>query len=159
MIYENELAFLGGTYISLPLSYTCTSCVQIWYFVFAAGWEHISQFIAQSTRARDPFTKEDCIAKYQQLHAAPAGPGKKIGAPVAAVAPLESSANPAPDRPARREPRVGLIAKLDADVLLGGGVGAFWGENWDFRRFEALDFDECICVLEPKYIETSMGLT
>lgn len=94
--------------------------------MFAAGWEHISQFIAQSTRARDPFTKEDCIAKYQQLHAAPAGPGKKIGAPVAAVAPPEASANPAPDRTARREPRVGLVVMLATDVLFYDIFDMFW---------------------------------
>ncbi len=69
------------------------------------GWEHISQFIAQATRAKDPFTKEDCIAKYQQLHAAPAGPQKKVVAPaVPAAAP--PSTKSAPERPSRREPRV-----------------------------------------------------
>lgn len=70
-----------------------------------AGWEHISQFIAQATRAKDPFSKEDCIAKYQQIHAAPAGP-QKIVAPSVAAAAAPASAKSAPERPSRREPRV-----------------------------------------------------
>lgn len=69
-----------------------------------AGWEHISQFIAQATRAKDPFTKEDCIAKYQQIHAAPAGPSKIVAPAVPAAAP--PSTKSAPERPSRREPRV-----------------------------------------------------
>lgn len=69
-----------------------------------AGWEHISQFIAQATRAKEPFSKEDCIAKYQQLHAAPAGPQKVVAPAVAATAP--ATAKSAPERPSRREPRV-----------------------------------------------------
>lgn len=70
-----------------------------------SGWEHISQFIAQATRAKDPFSKEDCIAKYQQIHAAPAGP-QKIVAPSVAAAAAPASAKSAPERPSRREPRV-----------------------------------------------------
>lgn len=71
-----------------------------------AGWEHISQFIAQATRAKDPFSKEDCIAKYQQIHAAPAGPQKIVAPSVAAAATATTSAKSAPERPSRREPRV-----------------------------------------------------
>ena len=56
------------------------------FFIVSPGWEHISQFIAQATRAKDPFSKEDCIAKYQQIHAAPAGPQKIVAPSVAAAA-------------------------------------------------------------------------
>ncbi|CAM9421930.1 unnamed protein product [Discosporangium mesarthrocarpum] len=55
---------------------------------FPAGsqnrWEHIASFIAQATKAPNPRTKEECIARYQEIHAAPAGPK-------AAVAPSPAS--------------------------------------------------------------------
>lgn len=78
------------------------------FHIFACrpGWEHISQFIAQATRAKDPFSKEDCIAKYQQIHAAPAGPQKVVAPAVAASAPAAAVTKSAPERPSRREPRV-----------------------------------------------------
>lgn len=82
----------------------CTQFINSCDVYRRAGWEHISQFIAQATRAKEPFSKEDCIAKYQQLHAAPAGPQKVVTPAVAAAAP--ASAKSAPERPSRREPKV-----------------------------------------------------
>lgn len=80
------------------------------------GWEHIANFISQATRAKDPFNKEECIAKYQQIHAAPAGPQKKGDVSPATAntggAGATSSANSttAPNsRPERRESRVSCI--------------------------------------------------
>ncbi|CAM9238591.1 unnamed protein product [Choristocarpus tenellus] len=57
---------------------------------FPAGsqnrWEHIASFIAQATKAKNPRTKEECISRYQEVHAAPAGSATKAVAPPPSLA-------------------------------------------------------------------------
>lgn len=103
--------FFSTVYFSTRPLFCCAAVCVLFVCCSTTGWEHISQFIAQATRAKDPFTKEDCIAKYQQIHAAPAGSQKRIGAPapVAAPAAAPETARSAPERPARRESKVCAI--------------------------------------------------
>ncbi|CAN0244333.1 unnamed protein product, partial [Pylaiella littoralis] len=142
---ENELSSLAKAIVKFPAG-------------SQNRWEHISQFIAQATRAKEPFSKEDCIAKYQQLHAAPAGPQKVVTPAVAAAAP--ASAKSAPERPSRREPKEDVWSQAQQQqletALARFPMGMDKNERWASISAAVPGKTKKQCVERFKFVKTQL---
>ncbi|CAM9889031.1 unnamed protein product [Ectocarpus sp. 6 AP-2014] len=143
---ENELSSLAKAIVKFPAG-------------SQNRWEHISQFIAQATRAKDPFSKEDCIAKYQQLHAAPAGP-QKVVAPAVAAASSSANARSAPERPSRREPREDVWSQAQQQqletALARFPMGMDKNERWASISAAVPGKSKKQCVERFKFVKTQL---
>eukprot|EP00752_Nemacystus_decipiens_P004036 g3695.t1 len=143
---ENELSSLAKAIVKFPAG-------------SQNRWEHISQFIAQATRAKDPFSKEDCIAKYQQIHAAPAGP-KKVVAPSVAAAAAPATAKPASERPSRREPREDVWSQAQQQqletALARYPMGMDKNERWASIAAAVPGKSKKQCVERFKFVKTQL---
>ncbi|CAM9565388.1 unnamed protein product [Ectocarpus sp. 12 AP-2014] len=143
---ENELSSLAKAIVKFPAG-------------SQNRWEHISQFIAQATRAKDPFSKEDCIAKYQQLHAAPAGP-QKVVAPAAAAPSSSANARSAPERPSRREPREDVWSQAQQQqletALARFPMGMDKNERWASISAAVPGKSKKQCVERFKFVKTQL---
>eukprot|EP00903_Cladosiphon_okamuranus_P019993 g18368.t1 len=149
---ENELSSLAKAIVKFPAG-------------SQNRWEHISQFIAQATRAKDPFSKEDCIAKYQQIHAAPAGPQKIVAPSVAAAAAAAAAAAPAsaksaPERPSRREPREDVWSQAQQQqletALARYPMGMDKNERWASISAAVPGKSKKQCVERFKFVKTQL---
>ncbi|CAM9187553.1 unnamed protein product [Scytosiphon promiscuus] len=144
---ENELSSLAKAIVKFPAG-------------SQNRWEHISQFIAQATRAKDPFSKDDCIAKYQQIHAAPAGPQKIVAPAVAASAPAAASAKSAPERPSRREPREDVWSQSQQQQLEAAlarfPMGMDKNERWASISAAVPGKSKKQCVERFKFVKTQL---
>ncbi|CAM9403488.1 unnamed protein product [Ectocarpus sp. 13 AM-2016] len=143
---ENELSSLAKAIVKFPAG-------------SQNRWEHISQFIAQATRAKDPFSKEDCIAKYQQLHAAPAGP-QKVVAPAVAAPSSSANARSAPERPSRREPREDVWSQAQQQqletALARFPMGMDKNERWASISAAVPGKSKKQCVERFKFVKTQL---
>lgn len=142
---ENELSSLAKAIVKFPAG-------------SQNRWEHIAQFIAQATRAKEPFSKEDCIAKYQQIHAAPAGPQKVI-TPAAAV-PAAATPATAPERPSRRQPKEDVWSQTQQQqletALARFPMGMDKNERWASISAAVPGKSKKQCVERYKFVKTQL---
>ncbi|CAN0203973.1 unnamed protein product, partial [Laminaria digitata] len=143
---ENELSSLAKAIVKFPAG-------------SQNRWEHIAQFIAQATRAKEPFSKEDCIAKYQQIHAAPAGPQKVI-TPAAAVPAAASTVTSAPERPSRRQPKEDVWSQAQQQqletALIRFPMGMDKNERWASISAAVPGKSKKQCVERFKFVKTQL---